>query len=91
MAVVAEDTFGTHSSGLDSPYAHAAAITKSDTDELAYVTRGIYVGGAGNINLVTVGGETVLFTAPPVGKVLRVRAKQILSTSTTATALVALW
>jgi hypothetical protein len=91
MAVVATDPFGTHSTGLDSPYAHAAAITKSDTDELEFVCRAIWVGGAGNIVLVTVGGETVTITAIAAGTLLKIRAKQIKSTSTTATVMVALW
>ncbi len=91
MAITATDPFGTHSTGLDSPYAHAAAVTKSDTDELSYVTRAIWVGGAGNINLVTVSGETVVITAIAAGTLLKIRVKQVLSTSTTATVMVALW
>lgn len=52
----------------------------------------IYVGGAGNIALVPMGGGSpVTFTAVPVGTVLPVRALRINATGTTATAMVALY
>lgn len=76
---------------LDEPYANAAAITPDDANDLAHLTRAIYVGGAGNLAVVMLGGQTVTFTAPPVGTVLRVRAARVKSTGTTATLLVALW
>jgi hypothetical protein len=79
------------STGLDSPYRHAAAISTSDTVDLSNVTRGIYVGVGGNINLITANGETVLFKGALVGTILRVQASRVKATSTTATDLVALW
>jgi hypothetical protein len=91
MPVVAVDDFASASSGLVAPYAHAAVLTKSDTDELVEASRALYIGGTGNINVVTVSGETVLFSALPVGTVLPIRIKQLLSTNTTATLVVALW
>ncbi|WP_020474231.1 spike base protein, RCAP_Rcc01079 family [Zavarzinella formosa] len=91
MPVVATDDYGSASSGLVAPYAHAAVLTKSDTDELTKVSRALYVGGTGNINVVTAAGETVLFSAIPVGTLLPIRIKQLLSTNTTATLVVALW
>lgn len=78
------------SSGLESPAEYGAAITPHDTNELPFYTRGIYVGGVGNVKVITSGGSTITFVAVPVGTILPVRAK-IVHTDTTATNLVALW
>lgn len=80
--------------GITAPAIDAFAITKSDTDVFGTatgtnVTRAIYVGVTGNINIVTANGSTVLFSNVPVG-ILPVRAKQVLSTSTTASSMVGL-
>jgi len=74
-----------------APPRNGAAVTPHDTDELTVVTSGIYVGGAGNVTVITVGGDTITFTALPVGSVISVQAKIIKSTLTTATNLLALW
>lgn len=72
-------------------YTVAAAITPSDSVNFALgQCDGIYVGGAGNV-VAVVGGVAVTFTAPVVGQVLKVKATRVNSTSTTATALVALY
>ena len=73
---------------VDITYGGAAAITPSDTVNLG--GRAIYVGGAGNVTVVTEGGNTTLFTAPPVGSIIPIRFTRVNSTGTTATALVAL-
>lgn len=87
--MAATDAFASNAKGLDAPYDLAEAITPHDTNELAWVTRAIYVGGAGNITC-TVGKTNVTFTAVPVGTVLRVRSPKVLATGTTATNLVGL-
>lgn len=70
-------------------YSHAAAVTPSDTAD-NYGTA-LYVGGAGNVSLVTEGGETTTITAPPVGSIIPVRFTKVRATGTTATNLVRLW
>lgn len=72
-------------------YEGGAAITTSDTNELAVYANAIYVGGAGNINLVTLDGSTILLTAVPVGTILRIATKQVKATNTTATLLIGLY
>lgn len=74
--------------GPYSTYSSAKAITPSDTAPQTY--RAIYVGGAGNVSVVTSGGDTATFTAPPVGSIIPVEVKQVLATGTTATLLVGL-
>jgi hypothetical protein len=51
----------------------------------------IYVGGAGDLAVVTDGGDEVTFTAVPAGSFLPVHIKQVKLTGTDATAILALW
>lgn len=76
------------------------AITKSDTinigetaadDGHALLPSAIYVGGAGNVVAVAQDGSTATFTAVTAGTVLLVQPKRVNSTSTTATAMIALY
>ena len=72
------------------PAQDAAVVTASDTTHLGNV-RGLFVGGAGNVALVTAAGSTVVFTGVAAGSILPVRCTQVNSTSTTATNIVALY
>lgn len=69
---------------------NAAAVTPSDSTLLTPF-QGIYVGGAGNVAVTTVGGNVVTFTAPPVGSIIPIRGVKVMATNTTATLLIALW
>lgn len=51
----------------------------------------LYVGGAGNVAVTTIGGDDVTFNAVPIGTVLPVQVLKIKSTGTTATLINALW
>lgn len=57
------------------------------------LTRGLYVGGAGNVHIVDDGGTGVTFTGVPAGTILPVQAASIgtAGDGTTATAMVGLW
>jgi hypothetical protein len=67
------------------------AIVKSDSDNFAYQVRAIYVGGAGNVVVITPSGAVVTFSGVPAGSVLPVRAVRVNSTDTTATNMVGLY
>lgn len=75
----------------------AAAVTPSDTVNIPAITGGtnngcvLYVGGAGNLKVLTVGGDEVTLTAVPVGTFVPVQVLRVFSTGTTATNIVALW
>jgi len=74
-----------------SPSANAVAVTPHDTTAIVGgPTRYLYIGGAGNVTVITRKGQTVLFTAVPLGTVLPIQASHVKSTGTTATAIVAL-
>ncbi len=50
----------------------------------------LYVGGAGNVTVTTIGGDDVTFNAVPVGTILYVQVLAV-KASTTATLINALW
>lgn len=84
------DRYRGMSPDLDSPYVGAADVTPSDTVPVE-TTRAIYVGGAGNLKVTMQDGSVAVFTAVPIGIVLKIRATLIWATGTTATNLVALY
>jgi len=67
-----------------------AAITPHDSTDMA-LTRAVYVGGAGNVVAVDADNTATTFTAVAAGTLLPIRVRRINSTSTTATALVAIY
>ena len=55
------------------------------------VTKALYVGTGGNVNVVMEGGQTVLHSNVPSGAILPIRVKQVLNTNTTASTIVGWW
>jgi hypothetical protein len=91
-----------NSVSVSGPATFAAPVTPSDSADLAFVTRSLYVGGAGNVTVVmydqgsaaAVGGgneKAVTLTGLTAGQFLPLRVSKVLATGTTATLLVALW
>lgn len=73
---------------LPAQFVNAEAITPHDTNANAFDA--IYVGGAGNVSVETVGGQITTFTAPAVGSTLYIKTRRVRATGTTATNLVGL-
>lgn len=76
----------------------AAAVTPSNTVNIPSVSGGtndegciLYIGALGNVRVLTIGGDDVVFKAIPAGTTLQVRVHRVFSTGTTATDIVALW
>jgi len=68
------------------------AVTASDSTNFTNgISRGLYIGGAGNAAVVDADGTAVLFSGLLAGSILPVQAKRVNSTSTTATNIVALF
>jgi hypothetical protein len=86
----APDRFPEYRAGADGPASQMFAITPSDVTDLAFLTSGLYVGGAGDIAVQGATGASVLFKAVPVGSILPIRASRILASGTTATNIVGL-
>lgn len=85
------DTFESYSTGMSGPANDAAAVTPNDGADLAFTARALYVGGAGDISVITQGGQTVLFAGASAGSIIPIRAARVRATGTTATNIVALW
>lgn len=81
-------------SGFDAtkttPAIGGEAVVPHDVNELTYITRAIWVGGAGAISIRTESGDAILLSGVPAGTLLPIRAKGINATGTTATLIVAL-
>lgn len=72
------------------PATIAFDITPSDSVPLAYTTRGIWVGGDGDVAVVTKANNTVTLTGALAGTIIPIRANYVKATGTTATNLVGL-
>jgi hypothetical protein len=73
-----------------SPSGRQVAVTPSDSTDLSG-SRGLYVGGAGDLTLTPVlGGADVVMKAVPVGTLLPVAVSRV-KAATTATFIVALY
>lgn len=83
------DRFGAASEDLLGPATKAVAITPSDTTDLENVSKRLWIGGAGNVALITAGGDTVTYNSVPAGTYLNVRATRVKFTGTSATNIVA--
>jgi hypothetical protein len=70
----------------------AVAVTPHDTTVIPTgVTRALYIGVSGDVNvLMADGGTAVTFKSVPIG-ILPVRVQRVNSTSTTATNILALY
>lgn len=66
----------------------AAAITKSDSVPNNFDA--IYVGTTGDVAVQMLNGETVTFATVPAGAILPVKVQKVMSTNTTAAAMIGL-
>lgn len=65
------------------------AVTPSDVTVFTTPTRGLYVGGAGNLTVTMSDGTVLLFAAVPAGSFLPLVVTQVRSTGTAATLITA--
>lgn len=78
-------------SGYDAPASNAFAVTPADGSNLTHAVRALFVGGAGDVKVDTLGGDTVTFTGVLAGSILPVRILKVYATGTTATNIVAVY
>lgn len=80
------------------PFDTALVVTPSDTTVLQSGVRALYIGahggggggGAGDVSVVTAGGQTVTFANVPVGTFIPIQCVQVRATGTNATSILAL-
>lgn len=87
----ATDAFSRQRSLTNDPFTNAVAVTPSDSADLTYVTRGLYVGATGTVKVIMQDSGTVTFAGVPAGTLLPIRATRVYSTGTTASTILALW
>lgn len=87
---MATDPYAWSSSDPASPARDAVAITPSDSTNLTNMAKSLYIGGAGNVSLITAKGTTVSFVGLPAGSLIPVQVSRVMATGTTATNIVGL-
>lgn len=72
------------------PAANAGEVTPDDANDIAYASRCLFVGNAGNLKATMLDGNTVTFVNLPVG-FHPLAVTRVWSTGTTANNIIALW
>jgi len=85
-----KNRFNSHGSSVTGPITDGFAITPDDTGSLTEVTRAIYVGQTGNLRVETMEEADLTFENIPGGTMLALRVRRVLSSGTTASALLGL-
>lgn len=86
------DTFDNWADSIDGPANSAVAVTPHDSNDLATVARGLYVGVSGDVKVDMLGtGTAIVFTGLVAGVVHPLRVTRVYSTDTTATNIVAVY
>lgn len=82
--------FGQQAVNVYSSAQSAQVVTLSDTNVLP-ATRGLYVGGSGNIVVTMANGVDATFTGVTAGVILPISVTKVKATGTTATNIVAVY
>ena len=85
------DAFERHTESLDSPAAQGAAVTPDPSADLPAVTRGLWVGQGGTLDVVLARGARIVLEGVPDGTLLPLRVRAVRTAGTTAGGIVALW
>lgn len=78
-------------SGLIDPADAGFEITPSDTEDLEEVTRGLFVGGIGDVKVDMAGVGTITFVGLAAGIVHPFQVKRVYATDTDATDIVGVY
>lgn len=73
------------SSMIDAPSGDVIAITVDTPFKYTKGCRALWVGADGDVSLITVAGQTVVFTGIKAGTILPVRATQVNASGTSVT------
>jgi hypothetical protein len=82
---------GIPSQSVDAAAQHYTPITPSDTVDLPFRTRGVWIGASGVVAAVGNNGVAVPFNGAVAGSVLPIRCRRINATGTSAGSLIALY
>jgi len=76
------DSFADRAQGLEAPAARAFAIVPNSDTDLTQATRALYVGAGGDLAVITLAGDSVVFADVPSGSLLPLRVVRVLASST---------
>ena len=90
------NNFSQNDSAIIAPFTRAVAITPSDTEDLAEITRGLNVhkgtgGSTTSINVLLSGDAEPVVMTFQVGFVIPLRIRRVYATGTDATVIVGLY
>jgi len=93
---VSINNFSQNDSAIIAPFTRAVAITPSDTEDLAEITRGLNVhkgtgGSTTSINVLLSGDAEPVVMTFQVGFVIPLRIRRVYATGTDATVIVGLY
>jgi hypothetical protein len=93
---VSINNFSQNDSAIIAPFTRAVAITPSDTEDLAEITRGLNVhkgtgGSTTSINVLLSGDAEPVIMTFQVGFVIPLRIRRVYATGTDATVIVGLY
>lgn len=77
--------------GKDFPAIDWEDVTPNDSTALSRTPRAVYIGGAGNLSVISHEDNTSTFVGLTAGTVLKIQPNIIKATGTTATNIIALY
>ena len=88
----ATDNFSRQQTLTSDPATNAVLVSPSDSTDLTYVTRAVYVGNGGALTVnMADSGTAITFANVPDGTTLPIRVIRIKNTGTVAADIIALW
>ena len=80
----ATDLLNGYADAPTAPARRLLSITPNDNNDLPFVTKWLWVGVVGNVNIQAVGDVGPVLLTVPAGTWLPIRAARVLATGTTA-------
>ncbi len=84
------DDFKNHTTSLTSPAVAGETIVPNDTADLAFCTRGLYVGATGTVVAVLISGDEIVLNEAQAGSIYPLRIRRVKATGTNAAGLIGL-
>ena len=85
------DRFANLAPGLEAPARSAVQLAPDDAAALVQITRAVYVGQAGTLQVEMADGMQATFHGVTGGTLLPIRIRKVLTAQTTAGAILGLW
>ena len=84
------DKFGQNADSVFAPARNIFSVTPSDSVDLPFLPKAVYIGGAGNITFLAADNSVPVTLPVLAGAILPWRLRRIFATGTTATGIAGL-